>query len=238
MKYRVCIISTGRPERVPLMQRLFSHDQDIHWYVKDTDVRSYSMFGAKSVVIAGGLCEGRNCALEDSARAGEACIQLSDDLSKIQWYDGKDKPKDIGLNDAIQRLLVGMEVNKAMLGGVAPTANAFYYTKPAHDRAFIVGDFIAVRPEAFLKGVRFDTGLKLKEDYDYTLQHLQAFGKVYRENRILATFAHRTNSGGAVEYRTREREQEAIAYLKAKWGSLIKENPRRPDEILLNLGRV
>ena len=173
MRYRICIISTGRPDRVPHMQRLFPYDFQIHWYTKDTDMRSYAMYGASSIIAAGGLCESRNRALEDSAAEGSVCVELSDDLSKIQWYEGTGKAKDISLNDAIQRLIAGMEVNKALLGGVAPTANAFYYTKPAHSRAFIVGDFIAIHPHAVGEGLLFDTKLKLKEDYDYTLQHLQ-----------------------------------------------------------------
>jgi hypothetical protein len=44
---------------------------------------------------------------------------------------------------------------------------------------------------------------------------------------------HRANPGGAVAVRTPEVEQEAIAYLRGKWGDWIKDNPRRPNEILL-----
>lgn len=81
----------------------------------------------------------------------------------------------------------------------------------------------------------FDTGMTLKEDYDYTLAHLHDFGLVARVNGLLAHFLHRTNPGGAVAARTAELEQENIAYLRKKWGRVIADNPRRPNEILLKL---
>jgi len=73
----------------------------------------------------------------------------------------------------------------------------------------------------------------LKEDYDYTLQHLRAYGQVARLNRIMPTFRHRSNAGGAVAYRTPDLEVQAIAYLRAKWGDCIRPNTRRPHEVLL-----
>lgn len=97
-----------------------------------------------------------------------------------------------------------------------------------------MGDFILVHPCKLF----FDEQMKLKEDYDYTMAHIYEFGGVARCNAILAHFAHRSNAGGAVDFRTAEREQEAIAHLKKKWGAYIQDNPKRPNEILLKLPRA
>jgi len=130
-------------------------------------------------------------------------------------------------------MLYAAKTFKSNLVGVAPTANAFYYNpeKPYKTNAFIVGDMILVMP----CDLRFDTNMLLKEDYDYTLKHITKYGRVIRADNILAEFAHRTNRGGAVSYRTATLEQVCIAYLKKKWGKKIRDNPRRPNEILMNL---
>jgi predicted dienelactone hydrolase len=85
---------------------------------------------------------------------------------------------------------------------------------------------------------RFDTELKLKEDYDYTAQHIALHGVVARCDFIFASFKHRTNAGGAVAYRTPEVEQESIKRLQDKWGDAIRLNPRRENEILFDGKKV
>jgi len=47
---------------------------------------------------------------------------------------------------------------------------------PATTEHFIVGDFIVVdvRGEGGTRGLRFDERFQLKEDYDFTAQHLEA----------------------------------------------------------------
>jgi hypothetical protein len=59
------------------------------------------------------------------------------------------------------------------------------------------------------------------------------YGSIARCNAVLATFAHRTNKGGACDYRTSELEQTTIKQLKDKWPGMLKDNPKRKDEILL-----
>ena len=85
--------------------------------------------------------------------------------------------------------------------------------------------------------LRFDKSMRLKEDYDYTLQHLAANGRVARLDWILPEYQHYTNEGGAVAYRSPDEEQKAIAHLKEKWGPVIADNPKRPNEILLKWDR-
>ena len=82
-------------------------------------------------------------------------------------------------------------------------------------------------------GLRFDPEIRLKEDYDYTLQHIERHGGTVRYGKYLATFKHYKNAGGAVSYRTEQLEQKTIAQLKTKWPGCFADNPKRPNEILM-----
>ena len=226
----VSIISARRPERVPAMNQ---HAPNATWFVAFGEGEQYRAAGAINVIESGGLCESRNAALEYAFSQNLPCVQLSDDLKAIKKAHSKKQTEPMSFAKAASEMLHAAKTYKSHLVGVAPTSNAFYYNpeKPHKINAFIVGDMILVMP----CDIRFDTNMRLKEDYDYTLSHIRQFGKVVRVDNILAEFAHRTNKGGAVAYRTSALEQSCISYLKKKWGNRIKDNPRRANEILLNL---
>lgn len=225
----LAIISARRPQAVEAMAR---HCPQVGtWYVGAGEALAYAMQGAPLVVEAGALCAARNQALRDAWQAGLPCLQLSDDLRTCQRMVGPDATS-CTLADAVQQLHATMAQYPAYkLAGVAPTTNAFFYNpaRPVTTTRFVVGDAILVQPCALW----FDEQLRLKEDYDYTLQHLATYGGVVRCNDVLLAFAHRTNRGGAVAYRTPRLEQATIAALMQKWPGRMRLNPRRPQEILL-----
>lgn len=237
------VISHARTANIKRMHDLVG---DATWFVGEDEASAYDDAARAAdvrigVIESGALCRSRNAALRKAWSHGLPCVELSDDLTKVQvamWDAAKAKivARDALFHDALRRVLEGMEQTGAKLGGCAPTANPFYANveKPVHPSAFIVGDMIVVQPcEVF-----FDETMTLKEDYDYTLQHLMTHGCVARRDDVLLTFLHRKNAGGAVEARTPELEQKNIAHLKAKWPQFIRDNPRRPDEILLKLPRA
>lgn len=224
----VAVISARRPGAPSTMAPFLEGLPPATWYVPDEEVDDYARF-ADIVTDGGDLITARNRALDDAAILGVPCLQLSDDLTSIRFYREEfSDTTPITVAEAVTQMIDAAEMTGAMLAGVAPTSNAFYASGKINDHGFCVGDMILVRPN----GLRFDPNLRLKEDYDYTAQHLRAYGKVARCDWILATFKHRSNRGGAVAYRTPEVEQEAIAYLKAKWPGVITDNPKRPDEVL------
>lgn len=228
----VSVISAGRPKNVAHMTSLIG---PATWYVPADQVPAYQAAGAVAVSDNGGLCPARNRSLQDAFSAGVACIQLSDDLKRLESALGPKATTPLHFADAVVQLANTTRLYGAKLGGIAPVANAFYFNpkRPVHQAAFILGDFLYVLPSK----PRFDERLRLKEDYDFTLQHITTYGGVARCNDILGHFAHRTNAGGACTFRNAEREQEAIALLKAKWPGMIVDNPRRPNEILLKIAR-
>lgn len=228
MNIHVAVISHARPHSVAKMQELV--DVDLTWYVGHGEGKEYMEAGAKHVIESGGLCPSRNRALRDAFRQGKTCVQLSDDLSAVKFILENGAVREaVSFSEVLDYMEKELSKTLYRLAGVAPTPNAFYFHKPFSDDLFIVGDFIMVRP----CNLFFDENLMLKEDYDYTLQHFNRYGGALRFNAILATFAHRSNKGGAVEYRTSDREKEAISYLFSKHPGRFRMNPRRPDEILL-----
>lgn len=224
------VISSGRPEATRTLRSFLSGVRST-WYVGNDEGILYEEYvdECDSIVEAGGLMQARNKAINDAQRAGAWSVQLSDDLYKLEHAASDVR---LTVQGAAKNIVAQAISHGAHYAGVAPTANRFFYNeqRPVSTKLFIVGDFIAVSPSTPL---RFDEALRLKEDYDYTLQHLHKYGKVCRCNFILASFRHRSNKGGAVSYRTPEIEQATIAYLKGKWGNHIRDNAKRPNEILL-----
>lgn len=231
----LAVISKGRPDNVAKMREVTG--LPLSWYVPASEVADYVAAGADAVVASGGLCESRNHAINDGAAEGAYTVEFSDDLTGVAYAVDKKRTEALSVPDALRMMLGALRVTHFHLAGVAPTSNP-YFSDPEKrivTHKFVVGDLIMVSPETDL---RFDEELKLKEDYDYTLQHLHTYGGVARVDSIMAVFKHRTNPGGAVAFRTAEREQQAIAYLKAKWPGDIRDNPRRENEILMKWRRV
>ena len=111
---------------------------------------------------------------------------------------------------------------------------------PMADDKFIVGDFMVIRHGS---APRFDERMRLKEDYDFTAQHLDAYGSVCRMNRLYVRARHYTNAGGAVDVRTAPLEQTTIAYLRDKWArrgypSLFRTHTTRANEVVMRLSKA
>lgn len=225
----VCVISSKRPHEVANLSRLIG---PATWYVGYGEADAYVANGAPRVMESGGLCASRNLSMQDAFSRDVPCVQMDDDLRRIEMIGSSGKARRISWFEAVQYLMKELRKTPYNLAGVAPTTNNFFFhpQKPVGYQHFCVGDFLLILPNSLC----FDENLLLKEDYDFTLQHIATYGGVARCNAVLATFLHRTNQGGAVAIRTTAREQEAIAYLRKKWGGAIRLHPRRKDEILLS----
>jgi hypothetical protein len=227
----VAIISARRPGAV---QDMAPHlgDMEATWYVADGEAALYRDAGAANVVEAGPLCRARNLAIERAFEQGQDCLQLSDDCTGFQWATGttRAETQPIALRAVARHLWRAADQVGAYLAGAMPTGNPFYAAPGRIQREhFIVGDTMLIRRGTPL---RFDENLLLKEDYDYTAQHLYRHGRVARLGSLLAGYRHGSNPGGAVAYRDPHKEQAAISLLKAKWPLAIRDNPRRANEVL------
>lgn len=228
----VAVVSHLRSSSVP---KIVEKIGEASWYVGKGEAQAYESQGAQRVHETGTLCDSRNRALEDAFEMNVPCLQISDDLKRLRLLE-HEGPRDATFAEVVLLMRDRLRESRFFkLAGIAPTDNAFYSdaNRPVKFQAFCVGDVHLVMPST----PRFDDNLRLKEDYDFTLQHVAEYGGIVRCDDVLASFSHRSNSGGAVSYRDAKREQEAIAYLKKKWGSVVRDNPRRENEILLRFAR-
>lgn len=228
----VAVISYRRSANIGPMSALIGNAT---WYVGKDEEQRYRNGGAEFVRASGDVISSRNAALEDAAKHKLPCLQISDDLVRLKQVvivaGQKNQSKPISFMAAVDLMMSALLETNAKLAGVAPTANPFFFNPKSvvSTNHFIVGDLMLIMPTK----LRFDPQFQFKEDYDFTLQNLKAFGCVARYNGILAEFKHYTNKGGAVAFRTTAKEQVVIARLKAKWGDCISDNTKRPNEILL-----
>jgi hypothetical protein len=139
-------------------------------------------------------------------------------LDKLKSYDRNSVPDNI-FN----------KVKGVYLMGVPPTSNDFFAKNLISKNTFCIGDMLFIKPN----DLRFDTALTLKEDYDYTLQHLKKYGNCFRYQKFIFEFEHYKNKGGAVDYRTEQEEKKNIMILKSKWGDKVRLNKKRENEILI-----
>lgn len=226
--FQVFVISHLRPENVQRVQSFLG----IHptWVVGKGEAQDYLNAGAIKVIEGGSLVDSRNAALDRAFEDGAICVQLSDDIRKLELLTFPQKTKrEITFLEALDFFDYHLSNSPFKLYGVPPTPNAFYVHKELSTNLFIIGDFIVVKPT----DLRFDPNLRLKEDYDYTVQHIKKYGGVMRLDSVLATFSHYSNKGGAVAVRNEKLEQEQIAYLMKKHPGAFRLNPRRKNEIIL-----
>jgi hypothetical protein len=236
---RIYVISKGRPQSVPVMKQ-FLGELFAVWVVPENEMHLYNEAGAAFCLPdGGGLVQARNIALEDAFTLGLPCVQLSDDLKALNQFVSKmvdsTQKHPLTMEEALQDMRNFLKLDgRAKMAGVAPTDNTFYASTSPKLKSFIVGDMIMVLPTE----LRFDEQFRLKEDYDYTCQHIKTYGRVLRLDWILASFRHRSNKGGAVDDRTAELEQDMIRRLKEKWPGWIHDNPRRENEVLLRINKT
>lgn len=227
--YHLAVISARRSGNVAPLEELMG--QSATWYVADGEGDDYRGAGAGAVIESGLLCASRNAALDDAFELGMPCVQVDDDLRWLRYAIGIKKERPLLFDDAVSIMMGRLVVSPFRLAGVAPTSFIFYFSPKRRVQTvhFCVGDLLVILPD----DLRFDERMRLKEDYDFTCQHLEKYGGVVRSNDILANFLHRNNPGGAVAYRDAAAEKLAIAHLNAKWPGAFRPNPRRKNEVLM-----
>lgn len=178
-----------------------------------------------------GITPNRNSIL-DHYGMGERVLMLDDDVINVKKLVGEKVMKPVSgreLQSFVEMAFFQCDRVGCHLWGVYPIANHFFMSSTISSNNFIIGTFSGI----IVTELRMDEELGLKEDYDFTIQHIFRDRKVLRYNSLAVHAKHYQNKGGCVDYRTAEMEQKAIAVLKAKYPSFVVDNPRRENEILL-----
>tara|TARA_R110002096_G_scaffold256780_1_gene450088 strand:- start:1270 stop:1959 length:690 start_codon:yes stop_codon:yes gene_type:complete len=229
MNHNVYVISAGRHDSLNFTEQQKS---EYIFCVKNGEGKLYKMSGCKNVYETGTLMQSRNFALIHAFDAGKICVQLSDDLTQVRVNKHPKRGEKVDSYYAISEIADKLAKTKGVyLIGVPPTDNPFFAKDMVKKNAFCIGDMLFIKPS----DPRFDEKLTLKEDYDFTLQHIEKYGVCIRYQKYMWSFKHYDNKGGAVDYRSEIEEKKNIRYLKAKWGSKIALNPKRKNEIVLKL---
>jgi len=227
--FQVYVISAGRATSLPFEKAALNN---YIFCVKSGEGDQYRAAGCKHVYETGSLMQSRNWALDHAFENKNTCVQLSDDIKSVKHnpHVTGGKTDAVRLQNAINVMVEKLHAVKQLrLLGVPPTANAFFAKSSLSKNTFCIGDALFVKPSE----PRFDNNLTLKEDYDFTLQHIDRYGIACRYQRFLWEFQHYSNSGGAVAYRDDAREQKNINYLLRKWPNNLRLNPKRKNEILM-----
>jgi hypothetical protein len=186
MDYNVYVISANRYNDLPFNKK---QKEDYIFCVKNGQSDLYKQNGCQNVYDTGNLMDSRNFALEHAFKQNKICIQLSDDIKKVKlnknFYQLKEIQLDVAIKDIVNKF---KQIKGVYLMGVPPTDNYFFANKLVVENKFCIGDMLFVKPNE----LRFDKQLTLKEDYDYTLQHIQK-AKVLRYQKYLFTFKHYSN---------------------------------------------
>ncbi|KAH7409079.1 hypothetical protein BKA64DRAFT_773690 [Cadophora sp. MPI-SDFR-AT-0126] len=254
----IYIISSGRPKNVQRMQRQHLPNLAVTWIVPFPQIYDYKSAGALKVITCGksalgqDLCPSRNLALQHAFDQNLACVQLSDDLIKMSWWvrdrSNSLERKRLSIATATEIILKQLKLDNFHLGGGMPTNNTFWaqssskqgdLTNKAYTtHHFILGDFMVIRPSH----LRFNENLSLKEDYEYTVQHIKEYGGVVRCFQILGKWQHYTNEGVVVRYRMDEEEVRNIRLLRElhpgwfvghKTGSKVQATLKAPAKFRL-----
>lgn len=234
------VVSRGRAYNVSDIQKIVGWDK-IWFYVPIEESEDYIKAGASvKGRLYKTLAEKRNIVLEDAKRNGQNCLMMDDDLRSIKFAESKTEEKPITFAEMLNYMLYYLFFDPKYLhlqvAGIPQIAKLFYFN-PRHDfstNLFVVSNIYIIKRTCDLF---FDEKLQTKSDYDFSLQNISKYGGILRCNRILAEFQHWTNKGGLTGIRNQEIAKESVDYLKKKWGTAIRDNKKRPNEILLTRGR-
>lgn len=205
------------------------------WVVPTPQFDSYVEAGAERVigVPSTQVTHQRQWVIDTGRAEQQTVCMVDDDLRKLVWMPMvKTDPElrqTILLEQAVDIIEAQLVARGSHLGGIGPTNNAFFVKKEVQDKLFIRSGLLVVRPTE----IDYDHNLMVKEDYDFTCQHLALDGAVVRYDAILATFQQRTNGGGCQDYRTPSIESMAVEYLCKKWPDAIKPHATRANEVSL-----
>lgn len=260
--FHFCVVSARRAKSIEGIRDIFAVQTQLKeagveptWYVDADSLKDYRDLGLKAVV-GGKLTPARNKALHDARRLGKVCVQLSDDISAWEYRYGKTAAvrDDDAMNKAhkaARRLIISPVAaarfilakmrsspleRKPKLGGVymlGSCSRVFYGDNAFQTKNFILGDFFVADVGS---KVDFDNSMTLKEDYDFTCQHIRTHGSVLRCSHLTLSVKHYSNVGGACANRDAKgtEEQKNIQILKSKWPRAFRKHPKRKNEVVMS----
>lgn len=239
----IAIPSKGRAGMVTTLA-MVKTAADVRVYVPEAERVAYARAYDTTPIIpvprgVVGITSTRNWMLDHIAKtdgAGRDVLMLDDDAIGFFKFEGGKRGVGVDVSD---RFLAHAEIMFELARDVGTNLWGFQVTNdgktyreysPFSFVSVIVGNCMGIIDD----GQRFDERVRLKEDYDFSLQSLMRHRRVIRNNKYAFFVAHLETAGGCSTYRTREAEREAVEVLRRKWGEeIIKPHHRRTWEIIV-----
>ena len=148
-------------------------------------------------------------------------MMVDDDVSVVGYFDNKIKMK-MSERQIYRFIENGFRMVKgigSVLWGVnlLEDKKAYREYSPFSLSSVVLGCFMGI----VRNDLKFDEGLGLKEDFDYSIQVLNKYRKVLRFNKYHYIVDHLVGSGGCTAYRTLSKERQQKKIFIKKWGSGI-----------------
>ena len=167
-----------------------------------------------------GMAVIRNWILDNAG--DEEILMIDDDIKYFLYFERSERKKmdeEMIYELAENGFRMARECGTKLWGiNVAPDKIFYKECSPFALTSPVCGTFFgAIRdPE-----IRFDERLGLKEDYDYSIQILKKYRKIWRFNKYFYQAEHINSTGGCSGYRSFDREKEQAELLQKKWGKKI-----------------
>jgi hypothetical protein len=217
--YRVYIPSMGRAGLVTSHKLFLNHTI----VCPESEVQKYREYHEDVLGVPDeikGITKTRNWILDNAKEDWH--IQVDDDalsfhmfeLGKMVTFTDPERINRILANQFLMTEEWGLKV-----WGLSLAADYKFYREytPFSTQGVIGANIIGI----INNPLRFDERLKVKEDYDFAMQHIAEYGGALRFMKYGIDVIHLTNEGGCVSYRTKDVEMQAYEVLLAKWGSKV-----------------
>lgn len=222
------IISKGRASRVKEQESITTKGV---WFVPLDEVEDYQKQGADVIGVDGGLCEARNACLEMAFQYNKKCLMTDDDLKGFIQFTNMKHSFKVSFKTLVEDMLRVLDGSPFYVAGCSTSSNAFWYNPntPISTKGELVSSLLLVKPST----PRFDTALKVREDYDFALQHKKEYGAIVRLNFLyvnhhMAIYDKKGKLKSTIDGgldKSLEKEKEAYEHLFKKWG---RENIKVP----------
>lgn len=227
--YHICIPSHNRPDKVETPNVLGINEYYI--FVNDEQQAEKYRKHHTNVIVTNtiGITKARNAIL-DYFPIGSNILMCDDDIKGLYRLVGK---KSILMQqNEVKKLILKMfdlcKQHNIGLWGVGATFNPYFMRHKFSYRTFIIGTFCG----CITSDIRMDENLKVKEDYDFTIQHILRDRCILRQDGVGVRAGHYTQ-GGCDSLRAINEDKKAKEYLMSKYPKFVRSNPRSDNEVLL-----
>jgi hypothetical protein len=220
----ICAPSYRRPSAVHTLKYLPS----CRIYVSREEEAAYREANPGADIVGvdpkhqGNVCRIRNHILDCEMRDGRAVLIIDDDLQGLYKWRRLVRCRmetEAEVVEFVEKYTALCREWECPAWGVNvnPDGQVYREMTPFSLTSFVGSPFIV----HVAHRLRYDERLSLKEDYDFTLQLLNAHRKVLRVNSVYYLTLQMAQPGGCATYRNLDVERKQLELLQRKWGRHI-----------------